>query len=69
MIQANPTTIYLDATSLVTFNGTAYMPVNWLATGGTVNALSAATDAQGNASAVFTPNAIGTAIVSVQHAV
>jgi hypothetical protein len=70
MIIAIPQIVREDATSLIQFTGAPNMTISWsLAGAGTVIPInSTMTDSSGLALAIFTPGALGTAIISVTHA-
>ena len=56
-IQANPNSVAVDATSLITVRGTPNVAIYWGLTGstGTLTPINVVTDDQGRAAAVFAP--------------
>ena len=66
MISATPSSVRVDATALVIYQGAPNRTVTWTLTGsGTLQAINAFTDANGSAAAKYTPGTPG-AIVTIQ---
>lgn len=69
MITVYPSQVYADSTgALVVLNGPANRAVTWSLTGaGSLTALSATTDAQGRAGAMFVPAGAGEVTIEATY--
>lgn len=59
-VSANPARVRPDASALVVFKGPASTAISWVLTGsGALSDADVMTDAQGRASATYTPGTVG----------
>ena len=66
-IEARPTPVAVDASSIISLSGPPNRAVYWSLSGssGTIQAVTNTTDDQGRASAIFTPAALEEGLVAV----